>query len=133
MVRRSVFGVLMSIIFGGVCLSIVFPEGYGFVITVYAIPFILLYGIPISVMAHKLTSHEKRFAKLKRLVIYVVISGWLYALISLIYFAQGQYESDPWTFVIILSMFFALCFWLGEEIFERTKLKEWTEPDLTKV
>lgn len=131
--RRTVSGLLTSIFFGGVCLFIVFPGGIGYIMTVYAIPFILLYGIPVSLMAHALTIHEQRFATLKRLLIYVTMGGWLFALISLFYLLKGLYTNGPSNFFIFLSMFFALCFWLGEEIFERTKLKEWTNTDLTKV
>ncbi|WP_019414737.1 hypothetical protein [Paenisporosarcina sp. TG20] len=130
--RRTLSGLLTSIVFGGVCLFIVF-QGIGYIMTVYAIPFILLYGIPVNLMAHALTIHEKRYAALKRLLIYVTMGGWLFALISLIYFIKGLYTNDPANFFIFLSMFFALCFWLGEEVFERTKLKEWTNPDLSKV
>lgn len=131
--RRTLSGLLMSIVLGGVCLFLVFPDGVGYVMAVYAIPFILLYGIPVSLMTHALTFHEQRFVTLKRLIIFVTMGGWLFALISLFYFVKGLYTNDPFNFLIFLSMFFALCFWLGEEVFERTKLKEWTNPDLTKV
>lgn len=132
MMRRTLFGVLTSMIIGGLGFAAGFEHPGAILINVYAFPFIIFYGIPVSMMAHRLTRKEKHWAASKRLLVYIVMGGWLPALLgSIAYFTQGIYDVLE-VFLIVIFMLFAFGFWIGEELFERTKLKEWTEADLSK-
>ena len=52
--RRTVFGILISMVIGGLSLAALFNEIYGFLFALYGFPFVIFYGIPVSIMAHKL-------------------------------------------------------------------------------
>jgi len=131
--RRTVFGVLMSMIVGGLGLAALFGEILAFLFSLYGFPFVVLYGIPVALMAHKLTKNELRFPALKRLIVFIVMGGWLPSFVGIFGAALYGYYDVLWVAIIVISMIFAFGFWIGEELFERTKLKEWTEPDLSKV
>jgi len=129
----------MSMGIGGFSLAALFNEPYAFMFAIYGFPFVILYGIPVAIMAHKLTIFDKRFPALKRLLVFIVMGGWLPAFVGtvivLLYGQDEMYGFDEmlWVAIIAISMIFAVGFWLGEELFERTKIKNWTEPDLTKT
>jgi len=128
----------MSMVIGGLSLAALFNEIYAFMFAIYAFPFVILYGIPVAIMAHKLTMNDKRFPALKRLLVFIVMGGWLPSFVGMvIYLLYGLdeiygFDEMLWVAIIVISMIFAFGFWLGEELFERTKLKEWTEPNLSK-
>ena len=84
-------------------------------------------------MAHQLTHDDLELPALKRLLVYIVMGGWLPILIGFIVSLYNEPYDVLAVIVIILSMMFAFGFWLGEELFDRTKLNECTEPNLTKV
>ena len=131
--RRTVFGILISMVVGGLSLAALFNEIFAFLLGLYGLPFVIIYGIPVSIMAHKLTNGDNHYGGLKRLLVYIVMGGWLPALVGVVVLlTQGLYDVG-WIAIIVISMIFAFGFWLGEEFFERTKLKEWTQPDLAKV
>jgi hypothetical protein len=131
--RRTVFGVLMSMLVGGLSLAALFGEIFAFLLSIYGFPFVILYGIPVGLMAHKLTKEERRFPALKRLILYIVMGGWLPSFLGMFGAVIYGYYDVLFVIVIVFSMIFAFGFWIGEELFERTKLKEWTEADLSKV
>lgn len=134
--RRLVFGVMMSMVIGGLTFIGTFQHPFAFIFTVYALPFILFFGIPVARIAHKLVEHEKQCPAAKRLFIYLVMGAWLPLIhFTTIFLTQEVYDGElaGVGFIIVVFMVFAFCFWLGEELFERTKLKEWTEPDLSST
>ena len=131
--RRTIFGVLMSMLVGGVSLAALFGEIFAFMLSIYGFPIVVLYGIPGALMAHKLTKDERRFPALKRLILYIVMGGWLPSYVGMFCAVIYGYYGVLFVTFIVLSMVFAFGFWIGEELFERTKLKEWTEADLSKV
>jgi len=134
--RRTLFGVLISMIIGGLAFIIALQDPIAFLLNVYALPFIIFYGIPVARIAHKLVKQEKQCPSTKRLFVYLVMGAWLPAIyFTTIYLTQAVYYDD---FVgagvfIVIFMVFAFGFWLGEELFERTKIKEWTEADLSRT
>ncbi len=133
--RRTVFGVLMSMIIGGVLFIGAFHDPIAFVFTIYALPIIIFYGIPVARIAHKLTD-AKQWSSTKRLFVYLVMGGWLPAVyFTTIYLTQDVYYNVFAADVgfIVTAMVFAFGFWLGEELFERTKLKEWSAPNLSST
>lgn len=120
-------------VIGGLSIAALFNEVPAFLFAIYGFPFVILYGIPVSVMAHKLTTNDLRFQSLKRLLVYIVMGGWLPSLVGMIiHLSQGLYDV-LWVAIIVISMVFSFGFWLGEELFERTKLKDWTDADLTQT
>lgn len=130
-----VFGVIMSMFIGGIGFMCFFLHPVGFLFSMYALPFILFYGIPVASIARKLTA-EKNRPSTKRLVMYLIMGGWLPAnFFSTIYLTQDVYYNVLAVDVgfIVISLVFSFGFWLGEELFERTKLKSWTDPDLSRT
>lgn len=131
-----VFGVIMSIVIGGVTFIGAFHHLFAFILTVYAVPFIIFFGIPVARIAHKLVEHEKQCPSAKRLFVYLVMGAWLPLIYFTTIFLTQEVYSDEIAgarVFIVVFMGFAFGFWLGEELFERTKLKEWTEPDLSRT
>ena len=64
------------------------------------------------------------------------MGAWLPAIyFTTIYLTQEVYydEFAGAGVFIVTFMVFAFGFWLGEELFERTKIKEWTEADLSRT
>ena len=131
--RRAAFGVFVSMIIGGVGFIILFGEIYAILLSLYAFPFLIFYGLPVAWMAHQLTHEDMEWPSLKRLLVYIVMGGWLPILIVFIGYLNNEPYDPLAVIVIVLSMIFAFGFWLGEELFDRTKLNECTEPNLTKV
>lgn len=133
LMRRAAFGVFVSMIIGGFCFIIVFGEFIAILLAVYAFPFLIFYGLPVAWMAHQLTHDDLEWPALKRLLVYIVMGGWLPIFIGLIVYLNNEPYDASVLIVIILSMVFACGFWMGEEFFDRTKLNECTEPNLMKV
>ena len=131
--RRAAFGVFVSMIIGGFGFMIFFGEIYAILLSLYAFPFLIFYGLPVALMAHKLTQDDMEWPALKRLLVYIVMGGWLPILVGFIAFLNNQPYDELTVIVIVFSMIFAFGFWIGEEFFDRTKLKECTEPNLMKV
>lgn len=126
----------MSLIIGGLGFIIALQHPVAFLLNVYALPFIIFYGIPVARIAHKLVKHEKQYPSAKKLFVYLVMGAWLPTIyFTTIYLTQEVYygELEGAGVFIVISMVFAFGFWFGEELFERTKLKEWTEPDLSRT
>ncbi|MET1013710.1 MAG: hypothetical protein ABWX61_04285 [Paenisporosarcina sp.] len=132
-VRRAVFGVFVSMIIGGLGFSILFGDFFAIIISVYAFPFLICYGLPVAWMAHKLTKNDLAWPAAKRLLVYLVMGGWLPTIMGFIVHLAWGISDNLGVIIIILAMNFAFGYWLGEEIFERTKLRAWTEPNLMKV
>ena len=131
--RRAAFGVFLSVIIGGIGFIILFGDLYAILLSVYAFPFLIFYGLPVAWMAHRLTHDDMEWPSLKRLLVYIVMGGWLPILIGFMVSLYNEPYDVLAVIVIVLSMIFAFGFWLGEELFDRTKLNECTEPNLTKV
>lgn len=131
--RRTAFGVFVSMIIGGIGFIILFGDLNAILLSVYAFPFLIFYGLPVAWMAHQLTHDEVEWPALKRLLVYIVMGGWLPILIGFIVSLYNEPYDVLAVIVIVLSMIFAFGFWLGEELFVRTKLNECTEPNLMKV
>jgi len=131
--RRAAFGVFVSMIIGGFGFIILFGDLNAILLSVYALPFLIFYGLPVAWMAHQLTHDDMEWPALKRLLVYIVMGGWLPILIGFMVSLYNEPYDVLAVIVIVLSMIFAFGFWLGEELFDRTKLNECTEPNLMKV
>ncbi len=131
--RRTAFGVFVSMIIGGIGFIILFGDLKAILLSVYAFPFLIFYGLPVAWMAHQLTHDDEEWPALKRLLVYIVMGGWLPILIGFMVSLYNEPYDVLAVIVIVLSMIFAFGFWFGEELFDRTKLNECTEPNLMKV